>query len=103
MDCLALAMSAERNFYGQTCSMTWRRLHHQHTPNASGAIFDRNRAQSQPIKFIPGIAPGEAEAFAVVIDDEYNFRIVLPQFYHDMRGAGMLFYVVKCFTVNLKQ
>src|SRR5690349_14429644 len=96
-------MSAERNLYRQAGTMAGRRLHHQHTPDASCTVLDRDRTQSQPIQFIPGITPGEAEAFAVIVDNEHNLGVILPQFYHDMRGASMLFYVVECFPVNLKE
>src|ERR1700739_3009076 len=96
-------MSAERNLYRQSSSMARRRLHHQYTPNASCTVFDRDRAQAQPVQRVARIAACEAEAFAVIIDDQNNFRIILPQFYHDMRGASMLFYVVQCLTVNLEQ
>src|ERR1700676_1668014 len=96
-------MSAERNLYRQSRSMARSRLHHQHTPNTSCTVFDRDRTQAQPVQFVAGIAAREAEAFAVIVDDQNNFRIILPQFYHDMRGPSMLFYVVQCFSVNLKQ
>ena len=82
--------------------MAWRGFHREHTPHASGALFDRNGAEPQAIQFIARKASCETEPLAVVIYYQDNLAVILPQFYHHMRGSRMFFYIVECFTVNLE-
>ncbi len=48
----------------------------------------------KPIQLVAGKAPRKTEALAVVVDYQNDLALILPQFYHYMRGSRMLFDVM---------
>ena len=70
------------------------RFHRKRAAYASSAFFDRYGAEPQTVEFVAAESPGKTESVSVVVNHNCRITFTLPQFYHDMCGPGMLFYVV---------
>src|SRR3990172_3825450 len=91
----AMAAAGERDVDPQGGAAAGAGVDGEGAAQRPGALADRDRPQALLLQGALGIGAGEREAAAVVVDQQPQESLVLPQPHHHVLGAGVLLDVVE--------